>query len=524
MSRIAFILFCSLSCLLTANKSICQQSSIPLNRLWNIECDRIALRNDTAIIHLAEKPGIFQKTIGRPDLTWLESNKKFSKVGAKIFRDHAVDIHGEDYRIIVDPLFDISVGRDVADTGGFQSANLIFNQRGIQLMGEIGSKLSFQSAFFETQTLAPDYIRRMHEASGVYPSYGRTKAFGERGYDFAMATSLITFAPSRSVTLQMGQGRQFHGHGYRSILWSDASFVYPFAKASFELWNGKLRYSSMYAELRTLERLPKGEVPESLFKPKSASVHYLSIVPHPNVEIGLFESTIWNRFDSTGTHAPSAWAAVPIIGIHSAAEGLDQENNSMIGLNLRVSPGKKIKLYGQLAIDQWPSRRIGWQAGMQLYDLAISGLHAQLEFNHTGDYLYASPYPLQTVSHANQPLGHPGGSALNEQVLILNYRKQRWMAEARVNRMIQSGGPQGDYTSNPDEIRQDFVAWGVRDLYQAQASLSWIVQPQTCTSLSIGLTWRQEWVTQIIEPIFKSETRYIWFGLKSNILNHYSDF
>jgi hypothetical protein len=280
----------------------------------------------------------------------------------------------------------------------------------------------------------------------------------------------------------------------------------------------------MYAELRTLERLPKGEVPESLFKPKSASVHYLSIVPHPNVEIGLFESTIWNRFDSTGTHAPSAWAAVPIIGIHSAAQGLDHENNSMIGLNLRVSPGKKIKLYGQLAIDQWPSRRIGWQAGMQLYDLAISGLHAQLEFNHTGDYLYASAYPLQTVSHANQPLGHPGGSALNEQVLILNYRKQRWMAEARVNRMIQSGGPQGDYTSNPDEIRQDFVAWGVRDLYQAQASLSWIVQPQTCTSLSIGLTWRQDWVTQIIEPIFKSETRYIWFGLKSNILNHYSDF
>jgi hypothetical protein len=253
-------------------------------------------------------------------------------------------------------------------------------------------------------------------------------------------------------------------------------------------------------------------------------VHYLSIVPHPNVEIGLFESTIWNRFDSTGTHAPSAWAAVPIIGIHSAAQGLDHENNSMIGLNLRVSPGKKIKLYGQLAIDQWPSRRIGWQAGMQLYDLAISGLHAQLEFNHTGDYLYASAYPLQTVSHANQPLGHPGGSALNEQVLILNYRKQRWMAEARVNRMIQSGGTQGDYTSNPDEIRQDFVAWGVRDLYQAQASLSWIVQPQTCTSLSIGLTWRQDWVTQIIEPIFKSETRYIWFGLKSNILNHYSDF
>jgi hypothetical protein len=524
MSR-SHVIFCLVICFIANTQhALAQQSSIALQRLWLLEGERIALRNDSTSMHLGEKPWIAQKTIGADALTWIESKKNFSKVGAKIFRDHAVDIRGEDYRIIVDPLFDITVGRDVADTGGFQSANLMFNQRGIQLMGDIGSKLSFQSAFFETQTLAPDYIRRMHDASGVYPSYGRTKAFGGRGYDFAMATSLITFAPTRSVTLQMGQGRQFYGHGYRSILWSDASFVYPFAKASFELWKGKIRYSAMYAELRTLERLPKGEVPESLFKPKSASVHYLSIVPHPNVEIGIFESTIWNRFDSTGTHPPSAWAAVPIIGMHSAAAGLDAEDNSMLGLNFRFSPGKKIKLYGQLALDQWPSRRIGWQAGVQVFDLAAPGLHAQLEFNHTGDYLYASAYPLQSVSHANQPMGHPGGSALSEQLLIVNYRKHRWMAEAHVNRMIQNGGPEGDYTSNPNEILLPFAAWGVRDLYQASASLSWIMQPQTCTSLSIGMTWRQESISQIIAPLFTSETRYIWFGLKSNILNQYSDF
>jgi len=524
MSRSYVIFFLIVCCIATEQHAQAQQASIALQRLWLLEGERIALKNDSTNIHLGEKPWIAQKTIGEDELTWIECRKNYSKVGAKIFRDHAVDIQGEDYRIIVDPLFDITVGRDIADTGGFQSANLMFNQRGIQLMGDIGSKLSFQSAFFETQTLAPDYIRRMHDASGVYPSYGRTKAFGERGYDFAMATSLITFAPTRSVTLQMGQGRQLYGHGYRSILWSDASFVYPFAKASFELWNGKIRYSTMYAELRTLERLPKGEVPESLFKPKSASVHYLSVAPHPNVEIGIFESTIWNRFDSTGTHAPSAWAAVPIIGMHSASVGLDQEDNSMLGLNLRISPGKKVKLYGQLAIDQWPSRRIGWQLGMQLYDIAIPGLHAQLEFNHTGDYFYASTYPLQSVSHANQPLGHPGGSALNEQLLIVNYRKQRWMAEARFNRMIQSGGPQGDFKGDPDEIILPFVAWGIRDLYQASASLSWMVQPQTCTAFSMGITWRQESVSQIIQPLFTAETHYLWIGLKSYLLNHYSDF
>ena len=524
MSRIAIILPIVFCLTLTSLTSFSQQASIPLNRLWTLECEQIALRNDSNEIHLGEKPILLKKTIGSGDFQWIESNRNFKKIGAKIFRDHAVDIRGEDYRIIVDPLFDITVGRDIADTGGFQSGNLIFNQRGIQLMGDIGSKFSFQSSFYETQTLAPDYLVRMHNASGVYPSYGRTKAFGKNGFDFAMATSLLTFAPHRAVALQVGQGRQFYGHGYRSILWSDAAFVYPFAKASFDFWSGKIRYSTMYAELRTLERLPKGEVPESLFQPKSASVHYLSIIPHPNLEIGIFESTIWNRFDSSGTHPPSALAAAPILGLHSAIEGLDAKNNSMLGLNLRFSPGKKIKLYAQLAIDQWPTRRIGWQAGVQLYDLGIPGLHAQLEYNSTSDYFYASSYAWQSASHANQPIGHPGGGALQEQIGILNYRKKRWMCEVRVNRLAQSTGPQANFNADPTINIEPGIASGSRDLYHATTSLSWIVQPQTCTAITTGVTWRQENILQTSAPLFSAETRYIWVGLKSNLLNHYSDF
>ena len=524
MSRSILIVILIVCLGLPANDGVAQQTSIPLNWLWIAESESLALQNDSGNIHLAEKPFLANKTIGSADLNWINHKKEYTRVGAKIFRDHAVDIQGEDYRIIADPLFDITIGRDIADTGGFQSANLMFNQRGIQLMGDVGSKFSFQTAFYETQTLAPDYLRQMHNANGVYPSYGRTKAFGERGYDFAMATSLLTFSPKESITFQVGQGRQFYGHGYRSILWSDASFVYPFAKASFDFWNGKIRYSTMYAELRTLERLPKGEVPESLFKPKSASVHYLSFMPHPKIEIGFFESTIWSRFDSTGTHPPSLSAAAPLLGLHSAIAGLDAENNSMLGLNLRVSPIPKVKLYAQLALDDWASRRMGLQAGLQLYNIIMHGLSIQLEQNSTSDYMYASPYSLQSISHANQPLGHPGGSALNEQLIILNYRKNRWMAHGQVNRMIQSGGPMGDYRSNPSEVIMPFIAWGTRDLYQASASLSWIVQPQTCTSLSLGMTWRQETVSQIILPLFTAETRYIWFGLKSNLMNHYSDF
>jgi hypothetical protein len=196
----------------------------------------------------------------------------------------------------------------------------------------------------------------------------------------------------------------------------------------------------------------------------------------------------------------------------------------MLGLNLRFSPGKKIKLYAQLAIDQWPTRRIGWQAGVQLYDLGIPGLHAQLEYNSTSDYFYASSYAWQSASHANQPIGHPGGGALQEQIGILNYRKKRWMCEVRVNRLAQSTGPQANFNADPTINIGPGIASGSRDLYHATTSLSWIVQPQTCTAITTGVTWRQENILQTSAPLFSAETRYIWVGLKSNLLNHYSDF
>jgi hypothetical protein len=524
MSRKLVIQIICFFSLLGAQLSWAQQAGIPLNRLWQLECERVALQNDSIPIHLAEKPGRMFDLIGNDEFAWVNNSREYSRVGAKIFRDHAVDIRNDNHRIIIDPLFDVSVSRDVADTGGFKSGNLMFNQRGIQLMGDIGTTLRFQTAFFETQTLAPDYIERMHNATGVYPSFGRTKAFGERGYDFAMATSLITYSPKNWIALQIGQGKQFYGHGYRSLLWSDATFVYPFAKASFDFWKGKIRYSTMYAELRTLQRLPKGEVPESLFKPKSASVNYLSFIPHPSIEIGIFESTIWNRFDSSGTHPPAMWAALPVLGVHSGAIGLDAENNSMVGFNFCYKPGKKLKLYAQVALDDFATKRFGWQGGMQVFDAILKGLDVQFEHNHSGDFLYASKFELQSVSHANQPLGHPAGGAFNEQILILNFRKQRWMFETKAQRLSQSGGPQSDLQADPSIQLQPLVAWGTTNLYQVSSTVSWIIQPTTCTAICAGVLWRKETDLSILLPLFTGETRYIWFGLKSNILNHYTDF
>jgi hypothetical protein len=496
-----------------------------LQRQWIRNGEKSALRNDSTSFHLAEKPWVYAEiSPSNANEIQIASEGNFSKVGAKIWRDHLVDVRGNDYRITLDPLFDLTIGRDIADTGKFRSANLMLNQRGLQVAGNIGLQVHFSTTFYETQATAPDYMRAFNDRYGIYPGFGRTKSFHDNGYDFAMAMSNVTYAPSKKLQLQIGQGKHFFGHGYRSVLWSDAAMAYPYIKARLVLLEGKLTYSTMYAELRTLERLPKGEVPESLFKPKGASVHYLSFSPTHAIEIGLFESIIWNRYDSTGTHGPSPWVAAPVIGAYSATHGFDGINNSLMGLNARVRLGKKAMLYGQWAVDDWSGRRFAAQIGASFYDLLVTGLDVQLEFNGVGDYVYASPFALQNYANVNQPIGHPAGGSTQEAIAILNYTKNRWWCQAKANLLRQTQGPAGDFTADPDVQIITIAAWPVRELLQTDVEIGWTIQPQTRTSILAGCTWRSDQTSSAPFGEAQQQTMWLWIGLRSHLTNKYYDY
>lgn len=525
ITRCIVIITSILACSVCAPSLSAQSYFIPLQRQWIRSAERNALRNDSAHIHLGEKPWIASEVAPiKTGEIQIAGDRNYSKIGAKIWRDHLVDVRGSDYRITLDPLFDITAGRDMADTGAFHSANLLLNQRGLQVAGNIGTKVYFATSFYESQATVPDYLRSFNNRYGIYPGFGRTKTFHDNGYDFAMAMSNVTYAPSKKLQFQIGQGKHFYGHGYRSVLWSDAAMAYPYIKARLVLLNGKLTYSSMYAELRTLERLPRGEVPESLFKPKSASVHYLSFTPNANLEFGLFESIIWNRYDSTGTHGPSGWVAAPVVGAYTSTHGFDGINNSIMGLNARVRLGKKAMLYGQWAIDDWSGKRFAGQIGASIYDLLLPGLDLQLEYNRVGDYVYASPFALQNYANVNQPLGHPAGGSTQEAIAILNYTKNRWWCQAKANLMRQTQGPAGDFATNPDEQIVTFRAWPVRELLQADVEIGWMIQPQTRTSLLAGCTWRSDRIDSAFSGVDPLHTTWLWIGLRSHLTNKYYDY
>ncbi len=519
--RFAFAIVALLLC----HATLAQQKTISLNRFFTQEIERAILADTSAIVHSASKPYLESDL----DLNTIYGFKKdtlkvYSRAMGILLKHHLFSVKKDDYFLALDPLFDFTAGDDFGDTTAYAGRKLFTNQRGLQLIGDIGTKFSFQTSFYETQTYVPLYYKRIVDEGGVFPGFGRTKVYNLNGYDFAMANGWISYTPAKFLNIQFGNGKNFIGHGYRSLLLSDAAFSYPYIKACLTSPNRKFQYTALYASLQTLNRLPKGEVPESLFKRKAASINYLSWKPNATVEVGLFEGIIWERYDSTGTKPQSYGAYIPIIGVNSAINGFGNRNHVMTGLNLKIKTTRHSFIYGQAAVDRSISEGFSYQAGFKYFDLLIRNLDVQVEWNSVAAKTYSSHYPLQSYSHTNQPLGHPTGPATNEVLAIMNYRYHRFMAQLKFNHINHSTGPEGDWSSDPKVILETFAAWPVKIINQFDGSAGFQINPKTNFQILVGYTNRNDRVDYNFMDDSIMKTSYLYLSLRTNLINRYQDF
>jgi hypothetical protein len=505
--------------------STAQQKDIPLTRFYTQEAEREMLA-DSATRHSAFKPYL-ESTM---DLTRITGYAKdsipiYEKPKGLLLKYHLLSVRTDDYFLAIDPLFDFSVGKDFADLSPYSDTNnLVNNTRGMQMIGDIGKKFSFETSFYENQTFFPLYLKNYVDSFGVVPGMGRTKPYRITGYDYAIAYGHISYKPAEWLNLQFGHGKNFVGHGYRSLLLSDAAFNFPYLKATAWFFDKRLQYTSMYASLQTLERLPLGEVPEALFKRKGASFNYLSWIPVHGVELGLFEGVIWERYDSSGTR-PQPWGAyIPVIGVNTALNGLDGKQNAVLGLNVKIKTTKHSFVYGQVAVDDPSIDAFGVQLGAKYFDLLVSNLDIQVEWNSMGDNLYASHYALQSYTHVNQPLGHPAGGAATEYVVIANYRWHRLITQLKFNHISHSTGPQGDWRTDPGVKYTNIAPWPVQTVQQWDFSVGLFINPRTNAQLLAGVTDRIDRTDYNWMDDTHSHTSFFYISLRTNLINRYADF
>jgi len=497
---------------------VSQQQNLPLNREFNLVNYKV-FNNYETTIHTSFQPAIQSfsqvndsvfKTLSKSEekdflINISESNKKskrfFKWMYQSAFQENFLVVDTGKFYMTVDPLFDFEYGKDREDTS---TRKLYHNTRGLLIKGNIGSKFSFKTSFYENQARYPEYITDFVDASGVVPGQGRVKRLPEGAYDFSMSSAYVSYSPAKFINLQLGTDKHFVGDGYRSLLLSDASFNYPYFKITTVFGKDKFQYTKLHASLQNVNRLEKGSTPEPLFERKAMSVHYLNWLPTKWFSIGLFESTIWQTMDSTGTKPFNFGQLNPVIFVNTAMVGLDGVHNSLVGLNTKFKLPFKTIIYGQYAIDG--KDKVGYQAGVRYF--GIKNLTLQAEYNQIKPQTYTADIPWQSYSHYNQPLGHPSGNNFSEVVGIINYKYKRLFTQIKFNQI--------KYRS---EIISSTISTPESKIENVQAHLGFVINPKNNMNLSLGAQIRKQETSGL-----ETKTNYIYLTLRTSLRNLYNDF
>src|SRR6185295_5478610 len=138
------------------------QQNLPLNRQWGLETEK-KFQQDSVKISSCFKPYIVKPVQPERDKTKSILYRKLKKESLLIVKDSATK-----FSLTIDPLFNLELGKDLADSSG---EKLYKNTRGFLLRGHIGEKFAFESSFYENQATFVNYIDQyIASTDHLYPS------------------------------------------------------------------------------------------------------------------------------------------------------------------------------------------------------------------------------------------------------------------------------------------------------------------------------------------------------------------
>lgn len=440
---------------------------------------------------------------------------------------HFYAIETENFSLHVDPIMDIQFSN-----ASNRDDILYQNTRGARISGYVDKKVYFYSEILENQASFPTYVNEYIQENKAIPGNGFYKSFksnfikSKPAYDYLNACGYLGIPISPNISLDIGHGRHFIGDGKRSLLLSDFSNNYFYLKLNTKIW--KLNYQNIFAELAALGSSDiRGDV---LLTKKYFAGHYLSFKPFRTVEVGLFESVIFNRAD----HFEFQYLN-PLILYRSVEHLIGSPDNAMLGLNISWDLFKTAKFYGQVVIDEfrlsqlntgWWGNKYGGQLGLKYFNLfKKEGLDLRIEANFVRPFTYAQSRPIDirpdlsitSYSHYKQALAHPLGANFEEYILsiqtpILNWLFAEFYWFHYVKGTDRIGGP--NYGSNILRLTTDyekeydnFIGQGDKDKVNLmQLRLSAEIFPDV--NVDLHSTYRSSSLKDRIEFITNLGLRY----------------
>ncbi len=527
------ILFSCLSVLLSCFSLSAQQLNYTLNRDYLYGYDNYFNNKE-------EKFQTFVKPYRYADINQV----KDSTIAFPLFKDaygrylpviKTKDKKKKKIEIDVSPLITSTFGYQATSPSRFTSDLAI----GGNIMGSIGNKFSFNLKALAGRATFNSYtdsiINATHIIPGIGYAYRANNDSVNRAYSYQYLTGYLSYSPNKIFNFQVGQDKQFWGDGYRSLFLSDVSAPYPYFKITTNVW--KFNYVNLYTIMKDATN-PSGLKKD--WSTKYASFHYLGINVSKRINIGLFESVVWQGTDNNRYRGYDINYMNPILFFRPTEYSLGSSDNALIGLSYKIKIFKKQQLYGQLLVDDFALKEAlqhngNWQnkealqMGFKSFDVfKINRLNFQTEFNSARPYTYSHGSVQQNYGQLNQPLAHPLGANFMESATFLNYRYKRIFIEAKCIYAVYGADSTGkDYGKNifisyVNRLSDygNHIAQGIRtNLITTSLRGAYILDSRMNFKIEAGVSYRVEQTST-----YTKQTPYIFVGIKTDLGNLYNDF
>ena len=498
--------------------------------------------------HTAVKPYVYSDVARYYDIkAEKESLAKStdSWLGRKVFNEHLVEVQGKDYWFTIDPVLDLQVGKDTeADFSSTWN-----NTRGVFIQAGLGKRFNLSATVYESQGRFAEYFNQYAEAlrrgggePAIIPGRGIAKRFKEDAYDYPAAEAYLSYTPADFLNIQFGHGKNFIGDGYRSLLQSDVSSPYPFLKLNASFW--KIKYTSTWMWLKDVR--PEVEV-DGAFLTKYMANHYLSWNVSKRLNIGFFESVIWENTNNRGFDVNYL---NPIIFLRAIEFQTGQDaGNAILGLSSKYKWNNKINLYGQFILDEFSlsdvkagekswKNKFGYQIGAKYFNaFQVKDLLLQAEYNQVRPYTYSHNTQVLNYASFNQPMAHLWGANFKELVLIGRYNYKRWFGDAKF--IIGQRG--FDYNTDDDsfsyggDIYRDYndrnADTGIKigqgnktNSIMAELQAGYLLNPATNLKVFTNIIYRDFNPDAITASTTDSNTLWFSIGVRTDLFNWYNDF
>jgi hypothetical protein len=375
-------------------------------------------------------------------------------------------------------------------------------------------------------------INETHVVPGMGYAYRSNNDSLAPQYAYQYFSGYTSYSPNKIFNFQAGRDKHFWGDGYRSLFLSDVAAPYPYFKITTNVWH--LTYINLYTIMKDATN-PSGFKKDWLNK--YATFHYLGWNATKRINIGLFESIVWQGSDSTRHRGYDVNYLNPIIFYRPTEYSLGSSDNAFVGMNVKIKLFKKQQFYGQLLFDEfllkevlaqkgWWANKQAFQVGLKSFDLfKIKKLNFQTELNYVRPYTYAHGSVQQNYGQMNEPLAHPLGANFIESATFLNYRYKRLFIEAKGIYAVYGADSAGtdygqnifiSYTKRGNDYGNFTTQGFQKTLITASLRAAYILDTRMNLKIEVGVADR------ILKTAYTTkQTAFVFVGIKTDLFNSY---